>query len=85
MCIFGRVLGTEREVLVLVVGDEPRGKHKYGSAVAGETAVAILKEALGVTIQGAQPIEDVVEGFGPVDEGLPLVEASETPWSELGW
>ena len=29
--------------------------------------------------RGAQPIEDVIEGFGPADAGLPVVEATEAP------
>jgi len=48
IAVLGRVPGEEREVLVLVVIDEPRGKMKYGSEVAGPAAMEILAEALGL-------------------------------------
>jgi hypothetical protein len=38
--------------MVLVVADDPRGKKKFGSEVTGPATIAILREALGVTIFG---------------------------------
>jgi cell division protein FtsI/penicillin-binding protein 2 len=65
MCAFGRRAEGGREVLVLVVADEPRGREKFGARVAGPTAIAILKEALGATRLGAPAVPDVVAGFAP--------------------
>jgi cell division protein FtsI/penicillin-binding protein 2 len=84
MCIFGRLEGTERELLVLVVVDEPK-KGKFGGDVAGPAAVAIFKEALGLTSMGEEPVLDLVEGFAPADAELVPVEAAEQPWAEAGW
>ncbi|MDP6956819.1 MAG: penicillin-binding transpeptidase domain-containing protein [Planctomycetota bacterium] len=39
----------DREIMVLVVADDPRGKKKFGSEVTGPATIAILREALGVT------------------------------------
>ena len=46
MVTFGRLPDEEREVLVFVVVDEPRGRAKFGAEVAGEAAVEILATAL---------------------------------------
>lgn len=58
ICVLGSIPGEEREVMVLVVVDEPRGRSKFGSDVAGPAALAILKEALGLTRAGELPGED---------------------------
>ncbi|MFN0009443.1 MAG: penicillin-binding transpeptidase domain-containing protein [Planctomycetota bacterium] len=63
MCAYGRVPGTEREVMVLVVADEPRGSKKYGSDVAGPAAAAILEEALLTRRDGVRPPALSPEGF----------------------
>lgn len=42
----------EREIMVFIVVDEPRGKHYYGSQIAGPTTMAVLQEALGLTRNG---------------------------------
>jgi len=63
MCAYGRVPGTEREVMVLVVADEPRGSKKYGSDVAGPAAGAILEEALMTRRDGVRPPALSPEGF----------------------
>jgi cell division protein FtsI/penicillin-binding protein 2 len=63
MCAYGRLPGTEREVLVLVVVDEPRGRQKFGSDVAGPAAAAILEEALGTRRDGVRPPALSPEGF----------------------
>ena len=82
MCIWGRRWEDERELLVLVVVDEPR-KDKFGGDVAGPAAVAILREALGLTVMGRAPLEDLVEGFAPAE--VEPVESSDQPWVEAGW
>ena len=51
--------GEEREVMVFVVVEEPRGEHYYGSQIAGPATMAILKEALGLTRNG-QPVAEVI-------------------------
>jgi cell division protein FtsI/penicillin-binding protein 2 len=79
MCAFGRLPGTEREVMIYVVAEEPR-KGKYGSVVAGPTAIAILKEALGVTRLGEATLDEVVPGFAP--SNLPPARSPERPWAE---
>ncbi len=50
ICAAGRVMTEDgpREVMVLVVADEPRGREKFGSRVTGGTALAILRQALGL-------------------------------------
>jgi hypothetical protein len=63
MCAFGRLPGTEREIMVLVVVDEPRGNLKFGADVAGPAAIAILEEALGSRRDGVRPPELSPEGF----------------------
>jgi cell division protein FtsI/penicillin-binding protein 2 len=74
MCAYGRVPGTEREVMVLVVADEPRGSKKYGSDVAGPAAAAILEEALMTRRGGVRPPELSPEGFAHL-----VVDEPETP------
>ncbi len=87
MCIFGRLPGSAREIMVLVVVDEPRGGKKYGSDVAGPAAAGVLKEALGYTRDGVrvEPLPD--DGFAPLDELSASRLAShfrlsDAPWSE---
>jgi cell division protein FtsI (penicillin-binding protein 3) len=63
MCAYGRIPGTEREVMVLVVVDEPRGGGKYGSDVAGPAAKTILEVALGTRREGVRPKPLSPEGF----------------------
>lgn len=74
MCAYGRVPGTEREVMVLVVVDEPRGGKKYGSDVAGPAAGAILEEALMTRRDGVRPPTLSPEGFADL-----LVDNPESP------
>lgn len=77
MCAYGRVPGTEREVMVLVVVDEPRGPKKYGSEVAGPAAAAILEEALMTRRDGVRPPTLSPEGFAHLVAGEP--PGSKTP------
>jgi hypothetical protein len=66
MCVFGRVPGTEREILVLVVVDEPRGGKKFGAEVAGPAAIAVLEEALGTRARELFA-RAVAEGFAELE------------------
>lgn len=51
ICAAGRVVTEDgpREVMVLVVADDPRGSERFGSRVTGGTAIAILRQALGLS------------------------------------
>ncbi|MCE9593908.1 MAG: hypothetical protein K8S98_06925 [Planctomycetes bacterium] len=79
MCAFGRLPGTDRDVMVLVVAEEPR-VGKYGARVAGPTAIAILDEALGITRLGLKSVEEVLPGFAPSE--IVAKPVSERPWAE---
>ena len=81
MCIWGHLPSGGREVMVLVVVDEPRGKHHFGSEVAGPAAIAILREALGLTCAGAPVAPADVDGFRSVD--FEPKDASDVPWAEV--
>ena len=63
ICAAGRVMTEDgpREVMVLVVADEPRGREKFGSRVTGGTALAILRQAFGLP----RTLALVAEGTGP--------------------
>ena len=83
MCIFARHPDTGREVMVLVVADEPRGKQKFGSHVAGPAAVAILREALGLTALGEPVGAELVGGFerSTALSGFDPHAFEDEPWS----
>jgi len=80
MCVFGRRALGGREVLALVVIDEPTKNGKFGSRVAGPTAVRLLDEALGVTRAGERPVPLAFGRFAPSDSTL--VSTHEHPWKE---
>ena len=88
MVIFGRrsEAGDASEVMVIVVADDPL-VGKFGGDVAGPAAVAILREALGQTRSGREPVPDLIEGFAPSslapETGVP--ETGAQPWAEVGW
>ncbi len=83
MCVWGSREGDQREVMALVVVDEPRGEAKYGSRVAGPTAMRILREALGVTRHGEPLTPTLFEEFAPSAE---LSRAGfDAPWAEEGF
>ncbi len=65
ICMWGRTHTSEREVLVLIVVEEPRAKMKYGSRVAGPAAAKVLREALGVTSLGEPLVTATAGGFLP--------------------
>lgn len=78
ICLSGRVPGEEREVMVLLVVDEPRSKMKFGSDVAGPAAASVLKEALGLT-EGGQCISqrsDFIPSYGYEEEA----QGADLPW-----
>ncbi len=88
MCIFGKLPDDDREIMVLVVVDEPRGGKKYGSDVAGPAAAGVLKEALGYTRDGVRVEPLPEDGFAPLDELAASELAkhfhlSDAPWSEV--
>jgi cell division protein FtsI/penicillin-binding protein 2 len=64
ICAFGRAPNHPRELMVLLVVDEPRGKERFGSRVAGPAAERVLAEALGLTRNGCAPSFEVAPGFG---------------------
>ena len=80
--VFGRAPGGERELMVFVVVEEPRGKERFGSRVAGPAAERILVEGLGLTRQGAVPSPDLVEGFGASPLSPPRTTLE--PWRDGG-
>jgi hypothetical protein len=91
MCVVGRSAeagADAREIMVLLVVDEPTGKAKFGSDVAGPAAVRILAEALGRTRDGAATapvteagfaLEADGSGFGVI-EALRLAAGGVEPW-----
>jgi cell division protein FtsI (penicillin-binding protein 3) len=64
ICVFGRSPTHPRELMVFLVVDEPRGKERFGSRVAGPAAERVLAEALGLTRNGCAPSFEVAPGFG---------------------
>jgi len=82
--------GEEREVMVFVVVDEPRGDRYYGSQIAGPTTMAVLQEALGLTRNGqpyASAVPAAVEVPLEVSLGLsedPVLEIPELEDEEEG-
>lgn len=80
MCVFGRGWDDDRELMVLVVVEEPRGKERFGSAVAGPTAMRILRESLGLTRGGEDLQDDLLPGF--VETSAEPIELREVPWAE---
>ncbi len=80
ICAFGSVPGS-RELMVLVVAEEPRGKSRYGSDVAGPTAAAILAEALKLTRDGQVDRALVAGGFFPSSSAFR--NDLDEPWREV--
>lgn len=82
ICAIGKLPENGREVMVLVVVDEPRSNRHFGSQVAGPAGIGILEEALGLTRGGEAPLEIAADGFHAIaaaDEGD---ESGEQPWAE---
>ncbi|MBK7643632.1 MAG: hypothetical protein IPJ19_11405 [Planctomycetes bacterium] len=94
MCAWGHLPDSQREVMVLVVVDEPRSTKHYGSEIAGPAAVSILEEALGYTHGGARAKDAPRQGFAPLAPATPregghkdgyeerLRALPEEPWRE---
>ena len=82
MCVVGRPVEGGREVMVFVVVDEPTGKEKFGSRVAGPAAVAILAEALGRTRDGVETTPVTESGFALASPELAnhLANDNVEPW-----
>ncbi|MEM9800302.1 MAG: penicillin-binding transpeptidase domain-containing protein [Planctomycetota bacterium] len=74
MCAFGRVATEDgpREVMVLVVADDPTGAERYGSRVTGPTAMAILRQAFGFS-----RVHDVEADDTPVAAGFDASRPSD--------
>jgi hypothetical protein len=88
ICLVGSVVGETRELMTLIVVEEPTGKVKFGSDVAGPTAIAVLKEALGLTHAGvsSQSFANAEVDYGYANEEVLL--GSDRPWArstELDW
>lgn len=83
ICAFGHLQTDEealaREVMVLVVVDEPRGGEKFGSRVAGPAAMRILQEALGRTEDGVS----LAERIGVRESAVTYEDLNEedAPWA----
>ncbi len=82
ICVVGRRRDGGREVMVLVVVDEPRSNKHFGSQIAGPAGVGILKEALGLTRLGEEPIDVDVSGFRALEAAAVVEEGSDQPWAE---
>ena len=74
MCAIGEIEG--RELLALVVVDEPRSKLKFGSDVAGKAAIRILRRAQGLPAQADVPLPT-----RPAPTALAFSGADQ-PWAE---
>ncbi len=81
ICAVGRLREGGREVMVLVVVDEPRSNRHFGSQVAGPAGIGILKEALGLTHLGEGPLGVAADGFHEIP-GTGEDSTFERPWSE---
>lgn len=66
--------------MTLIVVEEPRGKGKFGSDVAGPTGIRVLKEALGLTRAGLA-LDEYVDR--PVDYGY--AGATQEPGVDRPW
>ena len=80
MCAVGRRADDPqgREVMVLVVVDEPRGKAKYGSDVAGPAAANLLAQALGCQREAGSPVPVTADGFAL--SASELSNPEDQPW-----
>jgi cell division protein FtsI/penicillin-binding protein 2 len=78
ICLVGRVEGEQREVMVVIVVEEPRKDKRFGSDVAGPAAISVLKDALGLTRSGTCVVErnSVVPDYGYESAG----SVQDEPW-----
>ncbi len=87
ICIFGRLPGGGREVMVLYVVEEPKKGGRFGSTIAGPGALAVLREALGLTRGGVDAVLLDDEGFQVLQPQGELKQritkgAHDHPWAE---
>jgi cell division protein FtsI/penicillin-binding protein 2 len=80
MALLGRRLDGGREVLVLVVVDDPTKGGHYGSGVAGPAAMQILDEALAVTRRGEKVVAPAFGVFASAE--LSARNPYEAAWKE---
>lgn len=72
ICAIGRLPGDAREVMVMLVVDEPRSKAKFGSEVAGPTAISILRRAFALDPRPADAqTVDAITGAATTEDGEP--------------
>jgi len=76
--IFAKDRRSGRELMTYVVAEEPRGKLRFGSQVAGPAAVRVIAEALGYTVDGEAARPSVSEGV--YQSYLADRNLSEEPW-----
>lgn len=81
ICAVGKLKEGGREVMVLVVVDEPRSNRHFGSQVAGPAGIGILQEALGLTHVGEAPLVVDADGFHAIEEPAELA-VGDQPWAE---
>jgi len=81
MCAVGRLPGDPRELLVLLVVDEPRSKVKFGSDVAGPAAIAILRRAFGLDPRPADQRAAEELAAAPVRPPRAAFADDELPWA----
>jgi hypothetical protein len=85
ICAVGKLREVGREVMVLVVVDEPRSDKHYGSMVAGPAGIGILQEALGLTHVGDAALEVTADGFHSIAADFSTdsdVLGGDKPWAE---
>ena len=94
MCAAGiaEVDGVRREIMVLIVADDPMGPERFGSRVTGPTAIAVLRQAFGFPREAESDeqsavlaSEDDLRDRRSPDADLPPLfgEADETlPWRD---
>ncbi len=87
ICIFGRLPGDDREVMVLYVVEEPKKGGRFGSTIAGPGALAVLREALGLTRGGVDSVLLDEAGFQVLQPQGELKQriskgAHDHPWAE---
>jgi len=79
MCAIGR-MHDGRELMVLIVVEDPTGPEKFGSMVAGPTAVAVLRRALGLPRKHGEALAQSAPRS--IDLTPASFSTSELPWAE---
>jgi hypothetical protein len=79
MCAIGR-MHDGRELMVLIVVEDPTGPEKFGSLVAGPTAVAVLRRALGLPRKHGEALADSAPRS--IDLTPASFSTSELPWAD---